>query len=76
MSSASSSGLGAQAFSRTQRTWPIGNEAADTTTNDDGALVFFSLAAGVHWLQWRIVAGLGLTEPEVRVEVGILVGRH
>jgi hypothetical protein len=67
-------GVGVQAIGRTKRTWPIGDEKAAQYSKDNGALAFVSLAAGIHFLQWRVVAGL--TEPEVRLETGLVLGRN
>ncbi len=67
-------GVGVQAISRNRATWPIGDKDAEERTHDGGRLAFLSLAAAAHWLQLRVVAGL--SEPEGRLEVGLLFGRY
>jgi hypothetical protein len=66
-------GLGVQFGQRTRRTWPI-DGGAEEKVNEGRNLTFLSLAAGAQWFQLRVVAGL--SEPEARLEFGLLTGRY
>lgn len=66
-------GLGVQGLARTQDVWTTGEEEPEHKRDRSGS-VFVSFASGAGAFQTRCV--VGLTEPELRVDVGVVTGRY